>query len=73
MPENNAAEIRRELANSDRLVELIVDGKHPFPVDLFGTDRERLAAAVRGRLRERLVQLIAKAIAADLHRERQRI
>ena len=52
----------------DRWADLIADGKHDFPADVSPVDRNRLADVVRERLRRRLVQLIARAIAARLHR-----
>jgi hypothetical protein len=51
-----------------RWADLIADGRGDLPDGLADVDRERLLAAVRQRLRERLVHLIARAIAARLHR-----
>jgi hypothetical protein len=53
----------------DRWSELIADGRDPFPEDLPPADHERLLIAVRRRLRGRLVHLIARAIAVQLHRQ----
>jgi len=47
---------------------MITDGRDGFPDDLPPPDRERLLAAVRVRLRSRLVRHIARAIAARLRR-----
>jgi hypothetical protein len=52
----------------DRWAALIADGRDVFPDDLPSPDRDRLLAAVRDALRSRLVRLIARAIAARLHR-----
>ena len=49
-----------------RLADLVADGRVPFPPDLPAAERARLAAAVRARLRDRLVGLVARAVAADL-------
>ena len=46
----------------------IADGHDPIPDDLSPRDRARLEAAVRRRLRDRMVRLIARAIAAAVHR-----
>jgi hypothetical protein len=51
-----------------RWAELIADGRDTFPDGLPSPQRERLLAAVRQRLRGRLVRLIARAIAARLRR-----
>ena len=53
----------------DRWADLIADGRGEFPTDLAPTDRDRLAAAVRRRLRDRLFRHIARAVAARLRRE----
>lgn len=52
-----------------RWAELIAEGRDEVPVDLADADRERLKTAVRHRLRDRLVRLVARAIAMNLHRE----
>jgi hypothetical protein len=51
-----------------RWADLIADGRDGFPDGLPSPDHERLLAAVRQRLRRRLVALIARAIAERLHR-----
>jgi hypothetical protein len=51
-----------------RWADVIADGRDDFPDGLPSPGRERLLAAVRERLRGRLVRLIARAIAARLHR-----
>ncbi len=51
-----------------RWADLIADGRGDFPDDLSGADRERLLVSVRQRLRRRLVQFIARAVAVQLHR-----
>lgn len=51
-----------------RWAERIADGRDSFPSHLHHDDCERLAKAVRERLRVKLVHLIARAIAARLHR-----
>jgi hypothetical protein len=52
----------------DRCADLIADGRGEFPDGLPPTDRARLLAAVRPRLRGRLFRLIARAIAGRLRR-----
>ena len=51
----------------DRLADLIAEGRAELPDDLPGPDLRRLTAAVRRRLRDRLVRLIARAVACRLH------
>ncbi len=51
-----------------RWADRIADGRDEFPADLGGPDRAALADAVRGRLRDRLVRLVARAIAVRLAR-----
>lgn len=51
---------------------LIAAGDAEFPDDLMATDVARLQAATRKLLKERLVGVIARAIAADICRERDR-
>lgn len=51
-----------------RWARLIADEGSPFPQDLPVEDCRRLAIEVRQRLRERLLGLIARAIARDIHR-----
>jgi hypothetical protein len=51
-----------------RWADLIADGRDTLPDDLPPPDQARLLAAVRERLRGRLVRLIARAIAARLRR-----
>src|SRR5579871_1507004 len=53
----------------DRLAELIADGCYELPSELEPADRDRLIGEVRARLRNRLVRLIARALAHRLHRE----
>lgn len=50
-----------------RWADLIADGRGDLSDDLSSEDRQRLLAAVRQRLRDRLVRLIARAIAWRLH------
>src|SRR5205823_14082846 len=52
-----------------RWAELIADGRDEFPADLDQLDRTALLAAVRRRLRERLIRLVARAVAARIYRE----
>ena len=52
-----------------RLAEMIADGRCELPDDLPATDRQKLEAEVRRRLRERLIRLIARAIAQHLRRD----
>ncbi|MEJ7636879.1 MAG: hypothetical protein WKF75_02535 [Singulisphaera sp.] len=54
----------------DGWAELIADGRDAFPDDLPPHDEARLRDAVRRRLRDRLVTLIARAIAAQIRRDR---
>lgn len=51
-----------------RWAKLIADGEDEFPGDLASPDRERLAARVRELLGERMLDLIARAIARDIVR-----
>ena len=48
---------------------MIADGRGEFPTGLAPPDRDRLLAAVRRRLRDRMVRHIARAIAARLRRD----
>lgn len=52
-----------------RWAELIADGRDEFPTSLSQPAHERLLREVRRRLRARLVQFVARAIAAQLHRD----
>jgi hypothetical protein len=52
-----------------RWADLIADGRDDLPDGLPAQDRERLAEAVRRRLRDRMLRLIARAIAARLRRD----
>jgi hypothetical protein len=52
-----------------RWAGLIADRRGEFPADLPPPDRDRLLAGVRQQLRARLVRLIARALAQNLHRE----
>jgi hypothetical protein len=72
-PRTSPASAAGSLADDqiDRWADLIADGRDAFPEGLPEPDHERLLAAVRRRLRDRLVRLIARAIAARLyHRAR---
>ena len=51
-----------------RWADRIADGRDAFPADLPDPDRSNLADAVRGRLRDRLLRLVARAIAERLAR-----
>jgi hypothetical protein len=50
----------------DRLADMIADGRLPFPTDAPAPDRDRLLALVRARLRDRLLALVARAVARDI-------
>jgi hypothetical protein len=50
----------------DRWADLIADGRGTLPDDLPSPERARLLAAVRQRLRGRMLQLVARAVAARL-------
>jgi hypothetical protein len=52
-----------------RWADLIADGRDDLPDGLPPHDHERLAEAVRRRLRDRMLRLIARAIAARLRRD----
>lgn len=52
----------------DRWADRIAGGGDAFPADLADPDRTQLAEAVRRRLRDRLVRLVAGAVAWDLAR-----
>jgi len=49
-----------------RWADRIADGRDEFPADLAEPDRSALAEAVRARLRDRLVRLVARAIAGRM-------
>jgi len=49
-----------------RWADRIAEGRDEFPAEVVGTDRDALVAAVRFRLRRRMVKLIARAIADRL-------
>jgi hypothetical protein len=49
--------------------ELIADGRGEFPAELPPPERDRIAAEVRRRLRDRLLRFIARQIARDLGRD----
>lgn len=51
-----------------RWADRIADGRDEFPAGLADRDRSALADAVRVRLRDRLLQLVARAIASRLAR-----
>ena len=53
----------------DRWANMIADGRCDLPDDLAAGDRDRMVIAVRQRLRDRLLQLIARAIAAEIRRD----
>jgi hypothetical protein len=50
----------------NRLAEMIADGRCDFPQELSPADAQRLGLQVSGRLRNRLIHLIARAIADHL-------
>ena len=50
-----------------RLAEMVARGDGLIPKDIAPADRELLAAEVRTILRSRLLRLIARAIARDIH------
>jgi hypothetical protein len=50
----------------NRWADVIAEGRDVFPEGLPSPRRERLLAAVRERLRNRLVRFIARAVAARL-------
>jgi hypothetical protein len=52
----------------ERLADLIAEGRYDVPVDMHQTDLAKVEDATRRRLRERLLQWIARAIAHRLHR-----
>ena len=49
--------------------DLIADGRSEFPADLSALERDRLAAEVRRRLRDRLLRFLGRQIARDLGRD----
>ena len=51
----------------DQLAAMIADDRCAFPDDLTPPDRARLLEPLRCLLRQRLVQLIARALAQRLH------
>jgi hypothetical protein len=50
----------------NRRAEMIADGRLPFPTEAHHLERDRLLALVRGQLRERLLTLLARAVARDI-------
>ncbi len=50
----------------NRLAEMIADGRLPFPIEAHHLQRDRLLVLVRLKLRERLLSLVARAIARDI-------
>ena len=52
-----------------RWAELIAAGRGDFPTDLVASEQYHLLVEVRSRLRDRLVQHLARAIAASVHRD----
>jgi hypothetical protein len=52
-----------------RWAELIADGRDEFPSGLRSDDHEVLRVEVRQLLRDRMVRLIARCVALQLHRE----
>jgi hypothetical protein len=56
----------------NRWATLIADGRDSFPNELSAEDREYLTAEVRRLLRERLLSLIARAIARDIFRSERK-
>lgn len=52
-----------------RLAEMVTDGRCELPDDLPTTDHQRFQAEVQRRLRQRLIRLIARAIALHLRRD----
>ncbi len=69
-PRPESLESANRLAHDQiaRWADRIADGRDEFPADLVEPDRSALADAVRLRLRDRLVRLVARAIAARLAR-----
>jgi hypothetical protein len=64
-PATQESEPAHRLAHDQiaRWADRIADGRDEFPADLAEPDRSALADAVRLRLRDRLVRLVARAIA----------
>jgi hypothetical protein len=67
-PGPDAAPDRLSAEQLRRLAEMIADGHCPVPQDLPVADAERLSREVRHQLRDRLVRLIARAVARHLRR-----
>jgi hypothetical protein len=67
-PPTPCAETGLTTEQVERWADMIADGRDEFPDRLPSPSRERLLAAVRERLRSRLVRHIARAIAAWLRR-----
>ena len=70
-PPPGSAETCLTPEQADRWADVIAEGRDDFPDDLSSPSRERLLAAVRERLRGRLVRHIARAIAARLRLQAQ--
>jgi hypothetical protein len=67
-PANAPAATRLTTDQIDRWAERIAAGRDEFPADLTDPDRISLAAAVRVRLRDRLVRLVARSVAERMLR-----
>jgi hypothetical protein len=66
-PEGGGPTVPRLTADQvGRWADRIADGRDAFPAELADLERSALAAAVRARLRDRLVRLFARAAAEHL-------
>ncbi len=65
-PDNPAIPASLDHDQLQRWAQMIADGRSEFPNGLAALDHDHLLAAVRQRLRDRMVRHIARAIAARL-------
>ncbi len=61
------AESNTSRIDHSKLASLIANGELPFPTSLSPLESDRLAAQVRNRRRNQLVQFLARQVAQHLH------
>ena len=66
VPEDSPSTL--SLDQVQRWATRIADGRDEFPTELAKADHDRLEVEVRRQLRDRLVRLVARAIATNLYR-----
>lgn len=68
-PDSPAIPTSLDHTQLQRWAQMIAEGRGEFPTGLAALDHDQLLAAVRQRLRDRMVRHIARAIAASLRDE----